>query len=109
MSKIDEIFKEMMDSDDKIITIKEKKSEQYIPDDRGGWDGLHDDMINAHADRINHILHNTADDNEFITIYFKILEFFVPKITRETKKGKTTSNAIELKINKTNIIKDVNI
>jgi len=99
----------MMESDDKIITIKEKKSEQYTPDDRGGWDGLHDDMINTHADRINHILHNTSDDNEFITIYFKILEFFVPKITRETKKSKATSNAIELKINKTNIIKDVNI
>lgn len=73
---IDDILNEMNEGK-KSISVK----------DRGGWNGLHNDMVNSHANRINSILHNTDDDDEFITIYFKILEYFVPKITREPKKA----------------------
>jgi len=82
---IDEILGEMdsLKSEEKTVT---NSNIEFSVKERGGWDGLHQDMINKHADRINNILYSTDDDQEFISIYFKILEYFVPKVTREMKK-----------------------
>jgi ankyrin repeat protein len=98
---IDDILNEM-DSLHNTERRNPTNNDEFTVKDRGGWNGLHQDMINRHADRINNILYTTEDDQEFISIYFKILEYFAPKVTREMKKqsGKD-SGETKLTVHKT--------
>ena len=61
------------------------------------WIRLRESVIGKHADRVNAILTETEDDEEFLLNYFKLLEYVQPKLQR-TEIQQESEDEITLKI-----------
>ncbi len=67
------------------------------------WDDLQNAMIGEHAKKFNEIL-TKLPDREFVRVYLKTLEFFMPKVTRrEGEAGRARDMTINVQINRGNL------
>jgi hypothetical protein len=89
----------------RTITIKEENITEHnigLPTtkkSRKHWDGLKKEIEEGHADRFNKILEELPD-REFVRVYLKALEFFKPKIVRQTGgKKEEPDTTINVQIN----------
>lgn len=112
-SNKDDIFKEAarMTVNDgvrhiKSITLKEEtitNSNVNLPTNpkvRKTWAELKKAIDKEHAERFNNIL-NSLPDREFARVYLKSLEFFKPKVIRQTgDKEIAKDTTINIQINK---------
>jgi hypothetical protein len=97
------------------IEVKpEKKNNEIVPHEKTQnvktWNQLTKAINTNHAQRFNQILEKLPD-REFVRVYLKGLEFFKPKIIRQTgQKPNTGDNTINIQINygkEENTIEDI--
>ena len=71
------------------VGIRSEKSVQ--------WDIIKDAILTTHTDRANRIL-ATMDDDKFIDIYIKMLEYFKPKLAR-SENTNTNDTSVSIVVN----------
>jgi hypothetical protein len=64
---------------------KERKSE---------FDSLLENMQGVHSKRMNAIMHTTEDEENFVVMYFKMLEFSAPKLQRREVQVESSETTI---------------
>jgi len=113
--RIEQIIEDIIEEDSKVPEVKSLRTRNVDLSMRNDsvakkavWDELTEAMTGVHAQRFNDTL-TALPDREFIRVYLKALEYFMPKVTRrEGGYGRDKSPTINIQINRGTRIEESN-